>query len=160
MTSTSSGDGVGSPDGWLCVATMAAAFASSAALNTSRGLTSDGIERAAADLVVRDHAILRRQAQDREHLRRVRPAAASSAPMPPPDGRPSARPTINRLAIVILSDRISYRQLSKSHRLRLHWRVLRVCVLWFLRDLGTRQAQREDTSGAPPRRGSGSLQRL
>lgn len=37
VTDSSSLDGVGSPDGWLCASTIAAALASSASRNTSRG---------------------------------------------------------------------------------------------------------------------------
>ena len=54
---------------------------------------------------------------------------------------------------MILSDRISYRQLSKFHRLRLHGRVLRMCALWFLRDFRnpTRTARGHGRSAAPAR---------
>jgi hypothetical protein len=34
----------------------------------------------------------------------------------------------------LIALRLTNRQLPKSHRLRLHCRVLRVCVPWFLRD--------------------------
>src|SRR6266852_5644996 len=111
-----------------------------------------GVERPAADLVKRDHAVLRRQAQDHEHFRgfvlqqrhqcrcRVRRTTEGSS-------------DDHRFTVVILSDRISYRELSKFHRLRLHGRVLRICELWFLRDFRnpTRTARGHERSAAPAR---------
>src|SRR5476649_1765831 len=92
------------------------------------------IERAAADLVIRDDAVLRRDADDCEHFRgfvlkhrhQGGGGLAGTTEVPAND---------HRLAVAVLPHRISYRQLSKSHRSRLHWRVLRVCVLRFLRDV-------------------------
>src|SRR6202521_5110446 len=111
-----------------------------------------GVECPAADLVIRDHPVLRRQAQDREHFRgfvlqqrdqrrcRLR--------------RTTERSSDNHwLAGMILANRISNRQLSKFHRLRLHGRVLRMCALWFLRELRnpTRTARAHERSAAPAR---------
>src|ERR1700674_1199769 len=111
-----------------------------------------GVECPTADLVIRDHPVLRRQAQDREHFRgfvlqqrdqrrcRLR--------------RTTERSSDNHwLAVMILANRISNRQLSKFHRLRLHGRVLRMCALWFLRELRnpTRTARAHERSAAPAR---------
>src|SRR5713101_6818753 len=111
-----------------------------------------GVERPAADLVKRDHAVLRRQAQDHEHFRgfvlQQRHQCRCGL------RRTTERSSDNhRFASVILSDRISYRELSKFHRLRLHGCVLRMCALWFLRDFRnpTRTARGHERSAAPAR---------
>src|SRR4029077_439261 len=76
-----------------------------------------GVECPAADLVIRDHSVLRRQAQDREHFRgfvleqRYERRCGLR-------GTTERSSDDDRFAIMILSDRISYRQFSKFNLLR------------------------------------------
>lgn len=96
--------------------------------------------------------MLRRDAEDREHFRRFvlkhRHQRGRRVP-----GIAQVPPNDNRLAVAVLPHRISYRQFPKSHRSRLHWRVLRVCVLWFLRDVRnpTGTARGHERSAVPAR---------